>query len=100
MPEPVTLLNITDSYLAGMARNQAVLTVLPFLKSLGTIRTRPGCGSCRSSNKIASNTYATAKRLIAGLPAEKKAALKRAINAHKVRINFRTDNGRIVELTF
>lgn len=100
MPEIVVpMVTITDSYLMGMARNRNVLALLPFLGGLNKLR-RPGCGSCRSSNRIVSGTYATAKKLIAGLPSDKKAALKRALGAKNVRVTYRNDGNRIVTLTF
>ena len=96
------LVLIQDSLLDSMAADVKFSRELPFLKGLLNL---PRPATCRSCNRgqaqvVRQQTYASAKRTMAGLPAEKKRKLKELLNAKQIRIIFRNDGGKIIELTF
>lgn len=90
---------IQDSTILSLAANPRMVELLPFLRSVNRV-TKKGCGVCGGAKQIANSTIAAAKLAIAGLPTDRKAALKQQLSAQQVRITYRKPDGRVVELTF
>jgi hypothetical protein len=94
---------VQDGTLSTMATSQTFLREFPFLASLQSApKRRGGCGTCNrgSKNSIRADTYMQAKRQLARMSPPKLTKLKALLDAQSVRIIFRDDTGRTVQLTF
>ena len=96
------LLVIEDGTLQGMLGNPAVMALVPMLNNLKNAPRPRSCGSCGggASFQKRAAVYQQVKQAIAALPSERKAELKRLLNAHQMRVLFRTTDGRTIQLTF
>ena len=96
------LVVIEESLLVSMAQNQKFTKEFPFLKGLARYAaSKGGCGGCGAnrSNSTKATVYTQAKQTIAGMGDVKKRALKKLLNAAKVRITYK-QGARIVQHTF
>ena len=93
---------INDNTIVNMAKQERFLKEFPFLKSMNRLNQGPkkkkGC--CRSSNNRVSETFAAARRTLAGLPRAKKQKLKELLGATQLRIVHRGPGGKMIQLTF
>ena len=94
------LVVIQDGTLINMASNPTFVKEFPFLKSLANLaKKKVGCGTC-GGGQIRTEPLQAAKRTIAGLPASKKAILKKMLNTRSARVLFKKPEGGVVSLTF
>jgi hypothetical protein len=105
MADPVRqhkLVIIQESMLDGMAADNRFANELPFLRGLLQLPRKPRCGSCSggTASAVRQQAYAAAKRTLAGLSSDKKRKLKELLNTKHARVVFKTDSGKITELTF
>lgn len=93
------LVVLDDPTLRSMATDQRFLKDFPFLASLA-IRQAGSCGRCNrrrnSTSEAAVNTDAV-KRMINGLPLDKKKKLLQLLNAKQIRIRYRDGNQTVVK---
>jgi len=101
MPQ-TKLLILENSTLDVLAGRSDVLQILPFLRSLKQAPQKRKCGSCggNAGSRVRADTYAAAKRTIGGLPQASKQALKRALNTSGIRVVYRDEKNRVIQLTF
>jgi hypothetical protein len=91
---------IEDSTLTNMANNKKFLAAFPVLKSLQKAPKKRGCGRCGAGNNKRANVATSVKRTLAGMGSAQKQKLKDMLNAVRVRIVYRNERNKIVELTF
>ncbi len=93
------LLYIEDGTLLAMAGNKAIIKEFGFLASLTAVQ--KGCGGCgaRRDPKVV-NRFNEAKRVIAGLPSDRRNRLKDLLNTLKARLRYRNAAGKAIEVTF
>lgn len=84
---------LDDSVLYHMASNSQFVSSFPFLSTLKNAQKSCGC----SGPSIDTNAV---KRQIAALDAEAKKRLKKLLNADRVRLIYRNEAGKLVQLTF
>lgn len=100
-PNKRPLVVLEESTLTLLAGSPAALKEFPFLGSLGREAPRKrGCGRCGRANGARTVAYSSAKAVIASLDSSKKNKLKALLNAQRVRLTYRTDGGRLMQLTF
>lgn len=98
------LVVLEDSTLTAMALNPVVAKEFPFLASLAKnarsgATAKKGCGSC-NRNKEKVLQMAQLKKVVAGLPSDKKRRLKELMNTEKMRVLFKDSAGKPQQLTF
>ena len=91
---------IEDGTLTSMANNKKILAAFPFLKSLQKAPKKPKCGKCGSGNQRRATVFTAAKRTLAGMGSAQKRKLKELLNTEQVRIIYRNERNKPVELTF
>lgn len=101
--QPLVILE--DAVLVAMAGNPALVKELPFLKSLRrdqALPARRGCGTCNEgpAAKASHASFESAKKLIASLDSGKKRAIKSLMNTRGLRVVYRDNSNRLIELTF
>jgi hypothetical protein len=94
---------IEDSTVASMIMNQKLAESIPCLTNkkglLGNVSN--GCGSCaRKRQQKVREEYAKIKSCLAAMSPEKKAELKKYLNAEQVRVVFANHGGKTVQMTF
>jgi hypothetical protein len=94
------LVTIQDNTLQGMAQDPRFVAALPFLGGLKNAKKGSNCSKCGSSNKYKTEVFQSAKRAIATLGAERKNKLKELLDTDRVRLVYRSHQGKFVELTF
>lgn len=95
------LLVIEENVLRGMASNAKYLREFPCLVAVQQAIPAGGCGGCGSRRTAEARvSFEAARTCIGTLPDSKKIQLRQMLHAHRVRIRFRTANGKLQELTF
>lgn len=94
---------IEDSTIASLIMNQKIADSIPCLTNkrglLGNAGN--GCGSCaRKRQQKVREEYAKIKSCLAALSPEKKAELKKHLNAEQIRVVFANNAGKTVQMTF
>jgi hypothetical protein len=87
-------------YVIEVANNKKFLAAFPVLKSLQKAPKKRGCGRCGAGNNKRANVATSVKRTLAGMGSAQKQKLKDMLNAVRVRIVYRNERNKIVELTF
>lgn len=99
----IELAVIEDSTILTMLRDPRFTETVPCLYNKAGLfqTTSGGCGSCaRKRQEKQRAEMARIKSCLAAMSAEKKIALKQLLNAKKVRINYASSTGKVVQLTF
>lgn len=95
------LVVIEDGALLSMANNAAIIREFPFLSALASRNLgNRGCGRCGRARVERTIAYMSAKIKLAGMDATKKRRLKELLNAQQVRITYRNNSNKVVQLTF
>lgn len=96
------LVVIEEGTITSMAANAAFTKEFPFLTSLAskTGSKQRGCGSCGRAAAERTAVFGAAKQALAGMDSDKKRRLKELLNTSQVRITFKNNSGKLVQLTF
>ena len=96
------LVIIENSTVAAMLADAEIVSQIPCLQNIDTAPTtkKSGCGKCGRKNSAKAAEYTGIKNCIAGMSSDNKRKLKSILDAHKVRIVYLNDTGRIIKLTF
>ena len=96
------LVIIEDAVVTALLSNPAATTALPGLKSAAALAgSTAGCKPCQAKAKARTRSinYAQVKATIGNMRGESLAALKRILNAEKVRVTFKSSANKQVTLT-
>lgn len=99
----VDLVVIEDSAILSMLNDVKFTSEIPCLQNkIEIFKAGPTpCGSCAQKRKARQReAMAALKACLSNLSADKKAVLKKLLDAKKVRIVFARPDGEIVQLTF
>jgi len=94
------LVVLTDGVLTRLAASDSFITEFPFLSALTKLTRTGGCGACGRRNSANAEAYNAVKRNIAGLASDRKQKLKHMLSAKAVRVIYRADDGKVIQLTF
>jgi hypothetical protein len=95
------LVIIENSMIMAMMADAEIVSQVPCLQNINTASTKKaGCGKCGRKNTAKALEYTSIKNCIAGMSSNNKRTLKKILDAHKVRIVYLNDTGRIIKLTF
>lgn len=96
------LVVIEEGTLSAMAGSKEILREFPFLASVAKLAGKPraGCGTCGKASQERAKTFATAKKVIAGMDGTRKRRLKDLMNAQQARVVYVNANGKTEQLTF
>ena len=95
------LVIIENSMISAMMADSEIVSQVPCLQNISTAPTKKaGCGKCGRKNAAKATEYTSIKNCIAGMSSNNKRALKKILDARRVRIVYLNDNGRIIKLTF
>lgn len=94
------LMILEDQIITSMASNPTFVNEFPFLKSVATAgKAKPGCTPCQQRANSRIRVYSSVKQSLVSMGAERKARLKKMLNAEKVRVRI-ASNGKVVDYTF
>lgn len=96
---------IEDAVILRMLSNQAFVSAFPFLSpySARLKNKKPGSGGCLPCNKrkkLSAGDYNNIRAAIVNMSNDKKAELKRMLNAGTVRMYYKNLNNMTVKVTF
>lgn len=96
------LVVIEEGTITSMASNDTFKKEFPFLASLATktANKRGGCGGCGRAAAERTAVFTAAKQALAGMDSDKKRRLKELLNAAQVRITYKNNSGKLMQLTF
>jgi hypothetical protein len=96
------IVTIEDSTITALLGNQKLVEDLPGLKTAGAakIAAKPGCTPCQAKARAKAVNYSQVKKAIGTLTTEQRKKLKDHLGADKVRVTFKNDAGKMVQLTF
>ena len=103
------LLVLDDSMVMSIMSNNKIVSQIHAIKvAVDRARAAPraggmkkaGCTPCQAKARNVAINLMLVKKTIAQLPDESKKQLKALLNAKQVRIVYRNDSGKIVQLTF
>lgn len=97
------LVVLDDAIIFSLLNDTAFTAQVPCLQNKKEVFTSgtSGCGVCmKKRQERQRREMAAIKSCIAGLSAEKKAALKQKLNAEQIRIMYTDLSGQTVQLTF
>lgn len=99
-----SLVVLDDSMIMSMLNNSAFSTQFPCLfnkRDIFKSAAAAGCGMCaKKRQERQRKEMATLKTCLAGMGPEKKAALKKMLEADQLRIVYTNLAGQVVQLTF
>ncbi len=95
---------IEDSTITALLSNTALAQALPGLKTAGAAKAaatgKPGCTPCQAKARLKAVNYSQVKKAIGTLTSDQRKKLKEHLGADKVRVTFKNDQGKMVQLTF
>lgn len=97
------IVTIEDSTITALLSNVELTQALPGLKTAGAAKiasAKPGCTPCQAKARAKAVNYSQVKKAIGTLTGEQRAKLKAHLKADKVRVTFKSDTGKMVQLTF
>lgn len=96
------LVIIENSTVAAMLADAEIVAQIPCLQNIDPSANtkKSGCGKCGRKNSAKAAEYTSIKNCIASMSSDNKRKLKKILDAHKVRIVYLNDTGRIIKLTF
>jgi uncharacterized protein YajQ (UPF0234 family) len=95
------VVTIEDSTITALLSNQKLTEALPGLKTAGAAKVATtSCKPCQAKARAKSVNYSQVKKAIGTLTGEQRKKLKEALGADKVRVTFKNDAGKMVQLTF
>ena len=103
------LLVLDDSMVMSIMNNNKIVSQIHAIKvAVDRARAAPGAGGmkkggctpCQAKARNVAINLMLVKKTIAQLPDESKKKLKELLNAKQVRIVYRNDAGKIIQLTF
>jgi|688.fasta_scaffold15826_8 radical SAM superfamily enzyme len=103
------LLVLDDSMVMSIMNNNKIVSQIHAIKvAVDRARATPGAGGmkkggctpCQAKARNVAINLMLVKKTIAQLPDESKKKLKELLNAKQVRIVYRNDSGKIIQLTF
>lgn len=103
------LLVLDDSMVMSIMNDNKIISQIHAIKvAVDRARTAPGpggvkrggCTPCQAKARNVAINLMLVKKTIAQLPDESKKKLKQLLNAKQVRIVYRNDSNKIVQLTF
>lgn len=98
-----TVVVIEDSTIASLIMNQTIADAIPCLTNKRGLLggSSGGCGSCaRKRQQKVREEYAKIKSCLAALSPEKKAELKKYLNAEQIKVVFTNPTGKTMQMTF
>jgi len=96
------LVVVEEGTITSMASNAAFTKEFPFLASLAakTAGKKGGCGGCGRAAAERTAVFTAAKQALAGMDSDKKRRLKELLNTTQIRITYKNNSGKLVQLTF
>jgi len=95
------LVIIENSTVAAMLADPKIVSQVPCLQNINKASAKKsGCSKCGRKNSVKAAEYTGIKNCIAGMSSNNKRAIKKILNANKVRIVYLNNSGRIIKLTF
>lgn len=93
---------IEDSTITALLSNTELAQALPGLKTAGAakVAAKPGCTPCQAKARLKAINYSQVKKAIGTLTGEQRKKLKEHLGADKVKVTFKNDQGKMVQLTF
>jgi hypothetical protein len=103
------LVVIDDSMVMAIMNDNKILSQIPPIKvavsnakakSDAGINRKAGCKPCQSKARNLAINLMVVKKAIAQLPNDMKKKLKELLNAKEVRIVYKNDSGKLIQLTY
>jgi len=95
------MVTIEDAIITSLLSNPKILSDIPALRTAASIKTAgsPGCAPCSRQGRAKSVNYSHVKSVIANLRGDSLAKIKKELGADKIRILFKNNAGKLVQLT-
>jgi len=95
------VVTIEDSTITALLGNSKLVEALPGLKTAGAAKAAASsCKPCQAKARAKAVNYSQVKKAIGTLSGEQRKKLKEHLGADKVRVTFKNDAGKMVQLTF
>lgn len=95
------LVVIEDSTITALLTNPKLLVDIPALKSAASVKNTgsPTCKPCARKAAARHLNYAHVKKVIANLRGTQLARLKTELGADKIRVIFKNDSNKLIQIT-
>lgn len=96
------IVTIEDSTITALLSNTDLIQALPGLKTAGAAKAsaKSDCKPCQAKARLKAVNYSQVKKAIGTLSGEQRKKLKEHLGADKVRVTFKNDTGKMIQLTF